>query len=102
EIVYATLNTVTVAIYTDLPGNALVERGIVFLPATSGVGGEQSIKIPLTGIIKGRLFQLRITPTTDCRVEAIRVWMKMIGMPNATPWGWYDLLMEKTTDGIWL
>jgi len=105
EIIYATLGTVEVTIYTDLPGNAVVARGVTFLPATptaAVVGGEQSIKIPLVGTIKGRLLQLKLEPSTDCRVEAIRFWMKMIGAPNATPWQWFDLPLDRTQDAIWV
>src|SRR6185436_12134334 len=96
--VYSTVGTARMFISTDLPGNAIVTRGIAIFPATLG---EQSIKIKLPGTIKGRLFQFRFEPTVDCRVEAIRVFMKMIGLPNATSWGWIELPLEKTQDAIW-
>jgi len=99
EVVYSTLGTVAVTLSTDLPGNAIVARGTATFPPTIG---EQSIKIPLSGLIKGRLYQLRLEPSVDCRVEAIRLWMKMIGQPNATPWGWIDLPLQKTQDAEWV
>lgn len=107
EIVYRSVNTTLLTLSTDLPGDAIATRFTATLPATSG---ERSVKIPspecpissgLMGIVKGRLYQLRLDPAVDCRIEAIRFWMKMIGAPNATPWGWYDLPQEKTQDAVW-
>ncbi len=99
EIVYSTVGTVAVTLSTDLPGNSVVARGTTTFPATLG---EQSIKLPLPGTIKFRLIQLRLAPSVNCRIEAIRLFMKMIGAPNATPWGWVDFPLEKTQDAIWV
>lgn len=108
EVVYSTVGTVTVTLSTDLPGNAIASRGTSTLPATQGLAlgfpatdGEQSVKLKLPGTIRGRLYQVRLDPSVDCRVEAIRLWMKMIGEPNATSWQWIDFPLEKTTDAIW-
>jgi hypothetical protein len=98
EIVYSTLGTVALTLSTDLPGNAIVARGVATLLATVG---EQSVKVPLVSTIKARLIQLRLAPTADCRIEAIRLFIKLIGNPGATSWQWVELPLEKTQDAIW-
>lgn len=86
-------------IKTDLPGNAMESRGNASFPS---VTTEQSIKVRLPDGIKGRLFQFRYTPDGDTRIEAIRVFIKILGIPNASPWTWMSLDVEKTTDGRWM
>ena len=98
EIVYSTAGTVALTLSTDLPGNKISSR---FTSALLATVGEQSVKIPTGGLIKGRLYQLRLEPTVDCRIEAIRFWMKLVGAPSATSWAWVDLPQQKTQDAIW-
>lgn len=99
EIIYSTTGNVYYTLSTDLPGGIITARKIDALPPTSG---EESFKIRIDGYTKGRLYQLKLQPTQDCRVEAIRFWMKFIGEREATPWHWVDLPLEKTQDAIWV
>jgi len=99
EVVYSTVGTVLMTLSTDLPGNAIVSRGTATFPATIG---EQSIKVRMSGYVKGRLVQVKLNPSVDCRVEAIRLRIKMIGEPSATPWAWVELPLAKTQDAIWV
>lgn len=99
EVVYSTLGSALLTLSTDLPGSVITARSSHTLPATSG---EQSIKIRINGYTKGRLYQVKLQPTADCRVEAIRFYLKFIGERGATSWQWVDLPLEKTQDAIWV
>lgn len=83
---------------TDLPGNAISDRGTAILPP---VTGEQSIKVRTSGLIKGRLYEIQFDPSGPTRIEAIRLEIKIVGSPNATPWTWVPLPLIGTTDAIW-
>lgn len=97
EIIYAGAQG-TIAVETDLPGNALAERGSGTFPA---VADEQSVKVRCEDNIKGRLIRVRVTSAGALRIEAIRINLKMIGEPGATGWQWVSLPLIPTTDGIW-
>ena len=98
ELIYAGYAG-TITIYSDLPGNAVIVRGMAEFPQVSG---EQSIKIPLPGTLKGRLFQVRLEATADCRFEALRMRIKQIGEPGATSWYWASFPMATTQDAVWV
>lgn len=99
EIVYSTLGTAQLKLYTDLPSGVLTLFNTYTL--TQAIG-EQTRKIRLTGLTLGRLFQIRIEPTVDFRMEALRMRVKMVGEPAATAWQWIDFPLEKTQDAIWV
>jgi hypothetical protein len=89
----------TLTLETDQPGGALATRFTKVIPATSG---EQSIKVRLPETIKGRSYRLKLAPTADCAVYSIRIWLKLIGEPNAGPWTWVPLPVPPTQDAIWV
>ncbi len=97
ELIYAGAGG-TITLETDLPGNALATRGTGDFPS---VTSEQSIKIRVPDDIKGRLLRVRVTSAGGLRIEAIRLFMKFVGFPNATPWQWYDIPVQSTQDAIW-
>lgn len=103
EVVYDSAGPVLVKVEVDLPGGILAEiAGSPFaLPATTG---EQTRKVRLPGIIKGRLLQVTVTPqaANDVRLEAVRIFTKQIGEPGATPWAWVPLPVQPTQDAQWV
>lgn len=102
EVVYSmTSGSAQLKMETELPSGALAEvTGSPFTLSSTG-GTEQTRKIRLAGPTKGRLSQFTVTPTGDIRIEAIRVFFKIGGTPNATGWEWYPLPVEPTQDAIW-
>jgi hypothetical protein len=101
EIVYEmAAGAATFVVQSDQPGGALAQRDSQSLSTTSG---EKSVKLRYPGTLKGRLFTFKATPNSsaDLIIESIRVWVKLIGEPNASPWQWIDLPVEKSEDGIW-
>lgn len=91
--------TCAYTVETDQPGGALASRATGNISATSG---EQSVKIRLPNYIKGRLLRLTLTPASGAEIAiyAIRVNLKMLGEPNATPWGFVPLPVEETQDAV--
>ena len=98
QVVYETAGTAVLTVESDLPGGTSASRATPSLTATTG---EETRTLRMTGTLKGRLFKFKIIPTGDFRLEAIRVFIKSVGEPNATPWTWLSLPVESTQDGIW-
>lgn len=84
----------TLTFYTDLPGNAMASRSSVGIPATSG---RHSFRLPLSGSVKGKLYQLKIVPNggTIVSVYAAKVYARVLG-PAAAPWQWYAVPVTET------
>lgn len=99
ECVYQAEGEATLTVSSDLPGDALVVRATYNLPTTTG---EESIKLRVPADVKGRLWQVDITPTGTLRLEAIRFFMKFIGSPNSTSWDWIPLPVQSTSDAVWV
>lgn len=101
QVIYdAPAATAAYTYYTDLPGTAgLVSRQTGTLATTTG---EETLKIPLLGTVQGRLIQFGIVPTGDFILYGLRMWVKSIGQPAASPWTWVDLPVEPTRDAIWV
>ncbi len=101
EIVYdMAAGAATFVVQSDQPGGALTQRDSQNLVTTTG---ERSLKLRYDGTLKGRLFTFRATPNSSANliIESIRAWIKLLGEPNASPWTWVDLPVEKTQDAIW-
>jgi hypothetical protein len=99
ELIYAG-DAGTLTLETDLPGDALTTRLTVNYPA---VADEQNLKIRSVGTIKGRLYRIGVQPASGgaTRIEAIRLRLKIIGAPQASPWDWFPLPLQETQDGVW-
>ena len=103
EIVYRTVGSATVTLYADIPTGvfAAADNSVATFTLTQSLL-ERTAKLRLTGLIKARLFQLRVAPTAnDFRLEAARIRLKAIGEPSATPWTWTDFPVAATQDAIW-
>lgn len=101
EIVYSMPSgTASFVVQSDLPGGDLATRdtNTTDLVVSSD---ERTAKLRYPGTLKGRLFTFKLTPTADFILEGIRCWVKTIGEPNASPWMWLELPVEKTEDAIW-
>lgn len=97
ELIYAGAGG-TFSFETDLPGNALAVRGSADFPTVPGL---QSIKIRFQDGVKGRELAARVTTTGGGRIEVIRLNVKMVGEPAATPWHWVELPMVNTQEAVW-
>jgi hypothetical protein len=98
EITGQNFGSALVTLATDLPGGVIATR------QTWSIGPnptEESFKLRVNPWIKGRLWTLRIDPTADFRLEAVRFFIKIVGRPNATPWAWLDGPVTATQDAIW-
>ena len=80
---------VTLAVYTDQPGDALVLRETKTLPAASG---RRVYKFHLAGTTKGRLYRLELQSAGVVRLFGIRIFARQIG----ADWGWTGLEVEPT------
>jgi hypothetical protein len=82
----------TVTIQTDLPGNALADRGTV----TVGVAGRRVVQKRLPYNFIGHLFKFTYAPGSGTsRLYGMRVWAREL--PGGQ-WQWYPLLVP-TADG---
>lgn len=97
EVIYAGAGGL-ISVRTNLPGNAITDRGTATLPT---IVGEQSIKVRCKGNIKGRLYEIDFRPSGPTRIEVIRLEIKVVGAPNASAWTWVTLPLIPTTDGVW-
>lgn len=88
----------TFSLETDLPGNALVVRGAANFPT---VAGKQSIKIRCVDGVKGRFVATRVISGGGCRIEKIRLFVKMVGEPSVTAWHWIELPLVETQEAVW-
>jgi hypothetical protein len=105
EVVYASNAAATLTLETDLPGNVLTIKETYTLPSTGAsavtINEEHTIKLRTHGEVLGRLIRVNVFPQGDMRIEAIRLFVKMVGAPNATEWGWYSLPVRATQDAQW-
>jgi hypothetical protein len=90
EVVVDTPGSCRLDFLTDLPGNALAVRATATITATTG---RHPYRLVLPGSTKGKLYQLKITPTgtapnTSVAVYGAKVYARQLG-PPAIPWAWY-------------
>ncbi len=83
--------TATLTIWTDQPNGALTQQ---FTTTLSTGGTRQTVKVPLTPGIRGRLFQAEVSGA-GVRLFAGRVWMRDLNEPKAQ-WEWKPLPIEPT------
>jgi hypothetical protein len=101
EVVYSTTGTASLRVESDLPFGTSGQ--VIGSPYTlTATTGEETRSIPMSGTVKGRLFKFKITPTADFRLEAVRVYIKTIGAPNASGWTRVSLPVEPTQDAQWI
>lgn len=100
EAVYSTTGSGTLTVETELPDNSLTLRDTFTL---TGATDEETRKFRLANTVKGRLWRFRVEPdeNSDIRLESLRIFLKMVGQPNATPWAWVSLPVVPTQDAIW-
>lgn len=79
---------------TDLPGDALAARATVDIPATTG---RHPYRMSVLGAVKGKLYQVSITPTgsSAVRVYAAKIYARVLG-PQPTAWAWYPIPVLET------
>lgn len=72
-------------IYTDIPGNALVDRGTISIAA----GSRRTQRFRLQGTTKCHLLKVSYTPGVGvARIYGARVWAREL---PAGAWAWYPL-----------
>ncbi len=100
EVVYSSTSPSVLRLKTDMPSGTLTANvdSPFGLPSTTG---EETLKIRVEAQTLGRLFEVRVEPEGDLRLEAIRMRIKIVGEPHATGWTWVDLPVEATADGRW-
>ncbi len=97
EAVYYGAGSITVE--SDLPGGQLVTRTVRTLTSATL---EETRKLRMTGYLLGRLWRFRVAPSGgDMRLEAVRVYMKIMGEHGATSWQWVNLPVEASQDAQW-
>lgn len=110
QIVYASSGTAILTLESDQPATEatgqLAVRATFNLPSTSAststANEERSMKLKLPPNIKGREFRARVTPNADMRIEALRAYVKMIGVTGTTAWEWLEFPVAPTADGKWI
>lgn len=81
---------VDLAIWTDTPGGALLNRYSFSGPALSGRG---IFEFPLPPNIRGRLWRVDVIPqNTTARVYRVRGWMRIVGTAAEADWDWRDFI----------
>ena len=93
-------DTLTLTVYSDLPGGAMTSR--TTKTTTAGLL-RKTAKFRLPGTIRGRLFRFTISSgtTKDFILYSARAWVKTIGEPNASGWTWLNLPVKPTNWGDW-
>jgi hypothetical protein len=91
--------TVTGTFLTDLSGGTVTSRLSSTIATTSS--NRKTVKIRVPGTVKGRLFQWTGSSSADFVLYAARLFVKMIGEPNATPWHWVEFPVTRTAQGVW-
>jgi hypothetical protein len=96
EILYQSSLGAVLSLWTDLPGDALVLRRFGTMPAAAG---RRTFRLRVSGAVKGRLYQLMVTPSNggDVRIYGARVWARQLG-PAASAWQWYAVPVVETPD----
>ena len=98
EVLLDAPNGATLQFLTDLPGDALAVRRTVTIPATTG---RHPYRVSLPGSTKGKLYQIKITPTNGfaLRLYQASIYARLLG-PQATPWTWHAVpgLFETPVD----
>jgi hypothetical protein len=94
ELEYSATTAGTLVISSDLPGNAIAQRGSpITIPASAG---RRQVRFRVLGSVKGHLFQFQWSPGFGTgRLYRARVWAREL--PNG-PWGWYPLPVPETPD----
>jgi hypothetical protein len=94
ELEYSATTAGTFVISSDLPGNAIAQRGSsMTTPATAT---RRQIRFRVLGAVKGHLFQFQWSPGIGTgRLYRARVWAREL--PGG-PWGWYPLPVPETPD----
>lgn len=83
----------TITIQTDIPGNALADRGTV----TVGISTRRVVQKRLPYNFQGHLFKFTYAPGAgQSRLYGVRVWAREL---PAGQWQWYPLPVVPTPDG---
>jgi hypothetical protein len=95
ELLCESTGTVTLKIYSDLPGDqvALRETKTINL---SAVTGRRTARFRLAGTTKGKIFRFEITSDGVVRLYGARVYSKPVGF--GSDWEWSALPVEETPD----
>jgi hypothetical protein len=105
EVVYASDAAASLQIFTEMPGAGQQQvTGSPFsIPLTGGLttAAIRTHEADLRGTAKGRIIRAVIEPEGDFRLEALRFFFKLVGLPNATGWGWASFPVEKTGEARW-
>lgn len=106
EVDFAADSGAILTFETDLPGGALAIRSTFTLYSTNAnpftMNDEETVRLRLPETVKGRLYRVRVTPVGNCRLEAIRVYSKVMGLPSASQWRWVPLPIRPTQDAVWM
>ena len=90
----------TLQFLTDLPGDVMMVRRDVVIPATTG---RHPVRISLPGSTKGKLYQIKIAPTNGftLRLYQATVYARLLGT-QASPWSWHPVpgLFETPVDWV--
>lgn len=100
-----------VAVYcrTDAPiaaGDAPLQLGVTTdHPAPHGdtfglsTGSEyQWVTVTLPGSTRARLFDLNLTARQNCRIRAMKVWLRVATESGGSAWEWYPVPVDPTPD----
>jgi hypothetical protein len=83
--------TATLKLWTDQPAGSMT---LQFTTTITTSGTRQSVKIPLTSGIRGRLVQVEVSGY-GVRLFAGRIWTRPLNEPKAQ-WGWAPLPIDPT------
>jgi len=79
---------------TDLPGNAIAQRGpTLTLPVAAT---RRTVKFRLRGDIKGKKYRVHVSAGGMVILFGGRVYARPLGL--AAPWDWYTLPIQPTAD----
>jgi hypothetical protein len=89
----------TLQFFTDMPGDALTVRVTDTIAATAG---RHPHRMVLPGFVKGKLYQMKITPTggVGMSIYSAKVYARPLGPPPA-PWAWYSVPGIFATQDDW-
>lgn len=98
EIDFDSTATLSMVYRTDLPSGVISTRATKTIAVSSG---REVRKVRLEGTYKGRLHVVRLSSSVDWILYGVRAFVKMVGEPNATPWHFVELPVEKTSSNSW-
>ena len=81
----------TLTIQTDIPGEAMADRGTVTIPTCT----RRVVRSRLPYNFHGHLFQFKVTATGTVRLYGVRVWAREL--PGGQ-WQWYPLPVPETSE----